>query len=292
MPPLVLRAYAKINLELRVRGVRRDGFHELETVFQTIELHDTLVMHRTRGPLAIVCDAPGIPVDGRNLIARAAAALWARLDRRGAPEGVSVHLEKRVPAQAGLGGGSADAAAALIGFARLWDESVDLRTLLDVAAEVGSDVPFLLGRGTAIGRGRGERLVSLPDLEPHWIVLAWPDIGVSTAAAYAWFDADGGAGVPPEPLNERWHLPVGSIRNDLEGPVVRRHPEIGRAKARLLANGARTAGMSGSGAAVFGLFGGRSDAEVAADVLAAGGCRTRLTRTLARGEEADAPSEH
>jgi len=285
MSPLVLRAYAKVNLELRVRGLRHDGFHEIETVLQTIELHDTLVMDRAQGPLTIACDTPGIPVDGRNLIARAGAALWARLRRRGAPEGVAVRLEKQVPAQAGLGGGSADAAAALVGFARLWDAPVERSTLLDVAAEVGSDVPFLLGRGTAIGRGRGERLMPLPDLEPHWIVLVLPTVGISTASAYAWLESDGGSRAEPEPLTAQWHLPAGSIRNDLEAPVMRRHPEIGRAKADLLTGGACSAGMTGSGAAVFGLFRSQSGAAKAAETLASSGWRTRLTRTLASSED-------
>lgn len=285
MPSLTVKAYAKINLELRVTGVRPDGFHDLDTVFQTIALHDVLTCEVRPGPFALACDAPGVPLDGRNLAWRAAAALWRRLGRPGEPQGAAVRIEKRIPAAAGLGGGSADAAAALSGLARLWGGTLGPGALADVAAEVGSDVPFFLLGGTAIGRGRGERLVPLADLPPRGVALVLPAFGVSTAAAYRWYDADQTRRAPVAgALGPDWTLPAGPIRNDLEPPVVRRRPDIGRAKADLLAQGAEAAGMSGSGSAVFGLFRSVAAAAAAAGALGRAGWHAQATGTLSRAE--------
>jgi len=287
-------AHAKINLELRITAVRPDGFHELETVFQSLELHDTLRCERREGPLAIECRAPGVPAGPGNLVWRAAAALWRHLGRDGEPAGAAVRLEKRIPVQAGLGGGSADAAAALVGLARLWGAEPDPGALGSMAAGLGSDVAFFLTGGTALGRGRGERLVGLPDLAPHWVVLFCPGFGVSTADAYAWFDAEPRAAAGPRaaPLDSSWALGAGPIRNDLEGPVTRRHPEIAAARTALLTLGARVAGMSGSGSTVFGLFEVRAAAERALAAVAPGaapGGRALLTRTIAKDGSAGLP---
>jgi len=281
-PTVTVRAHAKINLELRVVGVRPDGFHDLETVFQALELHDTLHGVRRDGPLAIACTAPDVPADARNLVWRAAAAVWRHLERAGDPHGVAVRLEKAIPVQAGLGGGSSDAAAALVALSRLWAARLEDAELTRLAAGLGSDVAFFLTGGTAIGRGRGERLVALPDLPPHWVVLACPAFGVSTAEAYGWYDADRTPAPPGAPLDDGWTLAPGPIRNDLEGPVTRRHPGIGVARAELLAGGAVAAGLCGSGSAVFGLFPARAAAEGASAALARGGWRTILTRTVRR----------
>lgn len=281
-PTITVRAHAKINLELRVLGARPDGFHDLETVFQALELHDTLHCVRRDGPFSIACTAAGVPVDARNLVWRAAAAVWRHLGRPGDPDGVAIRLEKAIPVQAGLGGGSSDAAATLVAVSRLWEVSLTRGELTGLAAGLGSDVAFFLAGGTAIGRGRGERLVPLPDLPPHWTVLACPAFGVSTADAYGWYDADGPAPAATAPIDDRWTLAPGPIRNDLEGPVTRRHPELGLARAALLAGGAVAAGLCGSGSAVFGLFPARDTAERAESGLAGAGWRTLLTRTARR----------
>jgi len=284
---VTVHAHAKINLELRVTGARADGFHELETVFQSLELHDTLRCERRDGPFRIACDAPGVPVDSGNLVWRAAEALWRHLGRDGEPAGAVVALDKRIPVRAGLGGGSADAAAALVGLADIWGAGPPPAALASMAAGIGSDVAFSLTGGTALGLGRGERLVPLPDLAPHWVVLAQPGFGVSTAEAYRWYDGVASAGgVAPAPLDVAWTLGTGPIRNDLEGPVAARHPEIAAARTALLESGARVAGMSGSGSAVFGLFEARGPAERALAVVGsavARGGRTHLTRTRSRG---------
>ena len=182
-----VRAYAKINLDLRIVGRRPDGFHELRTIFQSIALHDTLVVRAVRGVFGITCDMPGVPIDRTNLVWRAADALWKAAGRRGRVRGASIELKKRVPPQAGLGGGSSDAAATLLALNALWRLRLSHDDLHAVAATLGSDVPFFLVGGTALGLGRGEQLYALPDVTPSSIVLVQPPFGVSTADAYRWY---------------------------------------------------------------------------------------------------------
>ena len=284
---LVTRAHAKVNLDLRVLGTRPDGFHELRTVFQTIELHDTLTAVDRPGPFALKCRTAGVPLDHSNLVWRAAAALWKALGRAGDPRDAAVTLEKTIPMQSGLGGGSADAAAALAGLARLWG-GVPMTLLREVAAGIGADVAFCLSGGTALGLGRGEEIYPLVDLPPHWIVVVRPPFGVSTAEAYSWYDDDRTAGLK-EPrelqiLPVPWPTRAAQMINDLEPPVVRRHPEITVLKAALREAGAVASAMSGSGSAVFGLFRSRAAATRCVGPLSKGGNKAMLTRTLTRAE--------
>ena len=162
-------------------GPRADGYHELRTVFQSIALHDTIECIPREGPFAIECDAAGVPLDGSNLVWRAAEALWRALRRAGPVRDVVIRLEKHIPLEAGLGGGSADAAATLMALARMWRVPVRPAQLTDVAATLGADVPFFLSGGTALGLGRGDEVYPLADLPRHWIVLLVPGFGVSTA---------------------------------------------------------------------------------------------------------------
>ncbi|HET7219937.1 MAG TPA: 4-(cytidine 5'-diphospho)-2-C-methyl-D-erythritol kinase [Vicinamibacterales bacterium] len=285
---VLVRAYAKVNLDLRVLGTRPDGFHELRTVFQSIALHDTLLCAIRPGPFTIKCRNPAIPLDESNLVWKAAAALWSELGRAGEPRDVTITIGKQIPLQAGLGGGSADAAAALQGLARLWG-GVPLPFLRDIAAGIGADVPFFLAGGTALGLGRGEEIYPLVDLPTHWIVLARPPYGVSTAEAYAWYDEDRAAGLrepPREPqlLPVPWPTRAAQMINDLEPPVVRRHPEIAALKTQLREAGAVAAAMSGSGSAVFGLFRSEAAATRVLKPLSKGGVRVQLSRTISRAE--------
>jgi 4-diphosphocytidyl-2-C-methyl-D-erythritol kinase len=284
---LVTRAHAKVNLDLRVLGTRADGFHELRTVFQTIELHDTLTLEIHDGAFAVKCRMPGVPLDNTNLVWRAAAALWSALGRAGEPADVVITIDKAIPMQAGLGGGSADAAAALLGLARLWG-GAPVTLLREVASGIGADVAFFLAGGTALGLGRGEEIYPLVDLPPHWIVIIHPPFGVSTAEAYAWYDDDRTAGVKEsrelQILPVPWPTRAAQMINDLEPPVVRRHPEITALKASLRDAGAVAAAMSGSGSAVFGLFRSRAAAMRCVKPLSRGGNKAILTRTLTRGE--------
>lgn len=287
-PRIVARAHAKVNLDLRVLGTRADGYHELRTVFQSIELHDVLVAQAARGPFVLRCRARGLPLDERNLVWRAAAALWKALGRAGDPCDTVVALDKVIPMEAGLGGGSADAAATLQALARLWG-GAPVSLLREVATGVGSDVPFFLSGGTALGLGRGDEIYPLVDLPRHWIVVVRPPFGVSTAEAYAWYDEDRAAGVR-EVRGELQILPVpwpsraAQMVNDLEPPVIRRHPEIAALKQALRESGAVAASMSGSGSAVFGLFRTRPAAVRAVGTLARTVGSVVLSRTLSRAE--------
>ncbi len=285
-----IRAHAKINLDLRVLGTRADGFHELRTVFQAIALHDTLTIVPRPGPFAIECATAGVPLDRSNLIWKAADALWRAARRPGSTGDVHVRLEKKIPLQAGLGGGSGNAAAALVAFARAWRLNVRSSQLTDVAATLGADVPFFLSGGTALGLGRGEEIYPLVDLPRHWIVLLIPGFGVSTADAYGWYDADRNAdrGVFREPQHVPgpWPSRAAQMINDLEPPIARRHPEIDQMTAALRRAGALAAAMSGSGSAVFGLFQRRSDAVAASETLGGSGWSAVLTESLGRGKYA------
>ena len=284
---LVTRAHAKVNLDLRVLGTRADGFHELRTVFQAIELHDTLTWTERTGPFTVKCRAPGVPLDDTNLVSQAASRLWKALRRSGPPRDVVVTIDKRIPLQSGLGGGSADAAAALLALARLWG-GAPMTLLREVGTSIGADVSFFLSGGTALGLGLGEEIYPLVDLPPHWIVIVRPPFGVSTAEAYSWYDDDRAAGVK-EPRELQW-LPVpwptraAQMINDLEPPVVRRHPEIIGLKAALREAGAVAAAMSGSGSGVFGLFRSRAAAARVVKPLSKSGNRAMLTRTITRAE--------
>lgn len=284
---LSVRAHAKVNLDLRVFGAREDGYHELRTVFQSIELHDVLTAVERPGPFALKSRATSIPLDHSNLVWKSAAALWKALGRPGEPCDTLVTIEKNIPMEAGLGGGSADAAASLLAFARLWG-GAPITLLREVAAGIGSDVPFFLSGGTALGLGRGEEIYPLVDLPVHWIVIVRPAFGVSTAEAYTWYDDDRAAGIK-EPrelqvLPVPWPSRAAQMVNDLEPPVMRRHPEIAEIKSALKAGGAVASSMSGSGSAVFGLFRTRLGATRMLKPLARGGARTLLTRTLTRAE--------
>jgi 4-diphosphocytidyl-2-C-methyl-D-erythritol kinase len=283
-----IRAFAKINLSLRVLGVRSDGYHELRTILQSIALHDTLTIRAVRGPFRLTCDDSNCPSDSTNLIWRAADQVWAAAGRRGRPHGVSIGLAKRIPLQAGLGGGSSDAAAALRALGRMW--RVDRLGLRDIAAALGADVPYFFEGGTVLGLERGDLLFPLIDYPAAWVVLALPRFGVSTKDAFSWWDE--GARRVSSPELARFTsdgrlepLAFGPLVNDLETPVGGHHPDVFRLIRALRRAGASHAAMTGSGSAVFGLFAGRRQA---ADAATAIGARSRrgpiviMTRTLNR----------
>jgi 4-diphosphocytidyl-2-C-methyl-D-erythritol kinase len=287
--PISVRAHAKINLDLRVLGTRPDGLHELRTVFQAIALHDTIECMPREGPFLIECDTAGVPLDSSNLVWRAAQALWYSGRRTGPVRDVVVRLHKRIPLQAGLGGGSADAAATLLGLARLWHMAVRPNQLTDVAATLGADVPFFLSGGTALGLGKGDEVYPLADLPRHWVVLLIPGFGVSSRDAYAWYDAERGmshGGLPPEPQHVPgpWPSRAAQMINDLEAAIARHHPEIDQMKVALRRAGALAAAMTGSGSTVFGLFQRKSEALAATERLSSSGWRVVLTESLGRDE--------
>lgn len=304
MTAITARACAKINLSLRVLRSRPDGYHDLRTTFQSIALHDVLTFTAVRGPFEIECDDPACPAGRDNIVRKAAARLWRAAGRSGSPTGVRVRIEKRIPMAAGLGGGSADAAAALRALAVLWRVRSGEPMMHATAAALGADVPFFLEGGTALGVERGDVLVPLPDQPPRWVVLVVPSFGVSTRDAYGWFDEARAARPARERDSakrarhrrpfDRFRIALSHVegragvglceklRNDLQAPVVEHHREIGRIVSRLTRSGAGHAAMTGSGSAVYGLFSRRSAADAAADALVGGGRRAIVTRTLAR----------
>lgn len=280
-----VRAHAKVNTVLRVLGLREDGYHELQTVFRALALHDTLTVTEDDGPLRVTADDPGCPTDEDNLVWRAATAVWRASGRRGAPSGVRCHLTKRLPMQAGLGGGSSDAAAALRALSRLWAPRLAETSLHAIARTLGADVPFFLLGGTALGVQRGDVVYTVAEPPRHWVVLVRPRRGVSTAEAFGWWDADTAA------VRACGLLPAATVVtdpsavvNDLEAPVRARRPEVGRLLARLRRAGATAVAMSGSGSAVFALVATRASAVALADAMRGAGQDVWVTRTLSAQE--------
>ena len=284
-----VHAPAKINLTLRVLAIRPDGYHELRTTFQSLALHDTLICTPGGRTFTIVSNDPDCPADESNLVWKAAERLWRAAGRRGALPSTTVQIVKRVPVQAGLGGGSSDAASALRALRTLWRLPVADDALEAIGRGLGADVAFFLEGGTALGVERGDLLFPLMDAAPAWVVLVRPDFGVSTRDAYGWWDeawrarqhADPGAAA----ATRRRLVPTGRAGewvNDLQAPVVERHPRIQRLVRTLERQGARFAAMSGSGSAVFGLFDDKADAEGAIARMAGPTTTAWLTRTTTR----------
>jgi 4-diphosphocytidyl-2-C-methyl-D-erythritol kinase len=251
-----LRAFAKVNLCLHVIGKRPDGYHELRTIFQTISLHDTLTLSLVREPeITIETTDAMLPSGPENLVYRAIAAIGSEVGFRG---GVHVRLEKRIPVARGLGGGSSDAAAALIGILRLTKAKLHLDRLMEIAAGLGADVPFFLFGGRALAVSRGDEIYPLPDTPKQTIVVVSPKgIGVPTKDAYEWLAPELTRLSKP---NRIWGFCAlcwsrqGSVANDFEGPVFSRHPRLGEIRDALLKRGAAEAALAGSGSAVFGIF--------------------------------------
>jgi 4-diphosphocytidyl-2-C-methyl-D-erythritol kinase len=256
---LTVPAFAKINWSLRVLGKRDDGYHEIDTVLQTVSLHDTLTFERTNDDgMRLWCDDRSVPVDKTNLVWRAAAALHERyLIRRG----VKIRLEKRIPAEAGLGGGSSDAAATLIALTHLWEIEASADDLVRVAEGIGSDVTFFLSGGTARATSRGNVVEPIEDSPQKHLLVIKPNASISTAKAYRTLNRAALTSSNSKPIlfrsqasNFSASIDPKALHNDFEQVVFALEPEIERAKIALLKSGARAAMLSGSGSAVFGIF--------------------------------------
>jgi len=279
-------APAKLNPRLELLARRPDGMHEVRTTLLAVDLCDRVTLERTAEDGITVCvegeaGTPDVPRDATNLAARAAAAV---LERAGLPvRGLALRIEKRIPSQAGLGGGSSDAAAAALGAARLLDVDPDDALLLDRLAGLGADVPFFLaarGTGYGCGEGRGERITALArPLTARVFVVLTPRLACATAAAYR--------AVAPEELRGRpaewdpaslWTAPLdaarAALRNDLEQPALRAHPELARLRRDLDVAGAGHFRLSGSGSSFFGLF----DSSPQAEAFLAGAVVSRIAR--------------
>jgi len=271
MNSLRLPAFAKINECLYVLGRRADGYHELRTIFQTIGLHDVLEMTLVRGGgIRFECDDPALPAGRENLVWRAVAAARRALGVRG---GVRVRLEKRIPVGRGLGGGSSDAAVALVGIERLARRQLESAQRMRIAAKLGSDVAFFLCGGRALGLGRGEELYPLSDGPKRFIVVVSPaGIAVSTREAYGWLRAPALTMRGAAPKLGRfcalcWSGQGRRLENDFEAAVFRRHPRLARIRRALLEHGAAGAALAGSGSAVFGEFQSPAQARRAANLF-------------------------
>lgn len=262
MKALERESPCKVNLLLNILGKRPDGFHELETIMQPVPVSDRLVFERSGEGIRLSCDQPALPVDSRNLVYRAAEAF---LKAAGIEEGVSIHLQKKIPLAAGLGGGSGNAAVTLLGLNQLFDSPLTAAQLSDLAAGLGSDVPFFLQNQPALVTGRGEIIEPLPAfaaLRGMSLVLIHPGFGISTAWAYQQLSRFPGAlqGAAGRARQLVGLLKKGDLTqaaahfyNALEGPALLKFPVLALYQKFLRANGAVVALMSGSGSSTFGI---------------------------------------
>jgi 4-diphosphocytidyl-2-C-methyl-D-erythritol kinase len=264
MREIQVPAFAKVNLRLDVLGKRADGYHELRTIFHTVTLHDTLRFRPKRGPgieLQIQGNAQlSQEVAEKNLVYRAVDALRRELKIR---PGVEILLQKKIPAGRGLGGGSSDAAAALLGYLQFTGKKLQATRLLEIASGLGADVPFFLLGGRALGIGKGDEIYPLPDIPKLTLLIVSPkDVHVPTPDAYRWLHAPELASLTKLAATHKlfefcalcWSAHGERLSNDFEGAVFRRHPRLDRIRRALIQGGASEALLAGSGSAVFGVF--------------------------------------
>ena len=270
---MTYRSYAKINLYLGVLNRRRDGFHNIETIFQTVSLFDELVVEPVREGIVLECSNPALPCDSGNLVYRAAEMMR---EEHGVTSGVRLLLRKSIPLAAGMAGGSGNAAATLIALNEVWDLQLPLARLRTMALALGSDVPYCLHGGTMAATRRGEELAVLDPLPETWIVLVHPRLEVSAGSVYS-SPLLRRSAEPPFAGRTRSFRRVlralhagdipGAVHNAMEAAVFSRHPELSDLKGRLLTLGCAAAAMSGSGPTVFGLARSKSHAEEVAGHL-------------------------
>ena len=284
--PLHVRSFAKVNLALSVLGRRPDGFHEIRTVLQSIDLCDELEFWPCR-ELRLECHGAELLRNEDNLVWRAARALAKRVS---AAEGAEIVLRKRIPLGSGLGGGSSNAAATLLGLARFWNLRVPAAELQNLACELGSDAPFFLCGGTALGTGRGEEIYPLAELPPVFLVVVYPGIPVSTAAAYGSLSltlTSPGSANKIASFCERTQEGAGcltGIFNDFETSILPAYPAIRQAKILLEERGAVATLLSGSGSSVFGFFKDEESALAASRGSVRETWRVFPAKTLSRAE--------
>jgi len=273
-----LRAFAKINLDLRVLGRREDGYHEIKTIFQAIDWYDEILLEPA-GHFEF--SAPGTPEDETNLVVRAVRA-YERL--AGITAKVRIHVTKNIPIGRGLGGGSSDAAATFIGLQRLYKLALPFEQVPQVLRDLGSDVPFFALGGRAAGYGRGDEVYKLDDATDYWVLLIDPGVIIPTAKAYSWLTVPDKFNIIEGFCAAKDSECTGDVwTNDFEVPVFARYPELARIKEELLDLGAYRAALSGSGSTIFGQFQMLSEAIRAGSALD-GTFRVKLTKPLPRWE--------
>lgn len=254
---LTLPSFAKINLHLQVIGRRADGFHDLCTVFQTISLHDTLTI-QCDDKIRLTCDDKDIPAGEDNLLVRAAIMLQ---ERHGIRQGAKICLEKRIPAPGGLGGGSSNAAVTLLALRKLWKIDISIEDLHPVATKLGSDIPFFLYGGAALGIGRGEIVEPIEDFTEEFMLVVAPNVAVATRDAFKRLRARNLTKQESKRILQNCRFDLESadfkftaFKNDFEISVFAAYPEVERVKNTLLDLGAERAMLSGSGGSVFAVF--------------------------------------
>lgn len=272
MTTLYESAYAKINLTLDVLGVRPDGYHDLKSVMQTVSLCDDIEIDIGTGKAwCLKCEADGVPLDARNLAWKAATVFFedAGID----PDGIEIRMEKRIPSQAGLGGGSSDAAAVFRALNRHYGMPMTTQQLADLSAKVGSDVPFCVLGGTVMVEGRGEFVRKLPDMPDCTIIICKPEFPVSTPALYKKLDD---CEITKHPDNDAMEAAIlagdlaaiaKNVHNVFDPVVAAEHPEIDHIKSVCAAYGALAQQMSGSGSATFAIMPDWASAVAACDKL-------------------------
>jgi 4-diphosphocytidyl-2-C-methyl-D-erythritol kinase len=283
---LRIRSFAKVNLALSVLGRRTDGYHDVQTIFQTIHISDELEFQEAPR-LELQCENLEDVQPEHNLVWKAAALF---IEALGLKRGVSITLHKNIPAGAGLGGGSGNAAATLLGLRHFWNMDVPDSKLHSLASGLGSDVPFFLSGGTALGIGRGEKILPLPDPPAQHLVVIFPGIHVSTAEAYRSLNL-GLTSSTDDPRIQRFCGQVkkgknflAEIFNDFETPILSAYPPIMEAKSFLNERGSIATLLSGSGSSVFGFFSDEESAFVAAREATRATWRVFPAKTLSRAE--------
>lgn len=282
MIEIVIKAPAKVNMALDIKGIRQDGYHEMQMINHSISLHDTLLI-RHSDAFDLTCSDHRIPTDERNTVFRIYKALKKEyaLDKA-----VQIHIEKRIPSQAGLAGGSTDAAAALRGMNDLFGLNLSLQQMIDLSMYIGADIPYCLVGGCALVSGLGEKLEVLPPLPPLWILLIKPSIAISTPWAFEQIDQ----------IQHPFHPNISRIAhyiktksynnispllgNSFEEVVFRKYPALEKIKADLMASGAVAAVMSGSGSTMVGYFEDENAARRAGAVMKNNETKVIITRII------------
>ena len=269
MDTIVLKARGKINLTLDVVGKRDNGYHDLRMIMQTINLYDTITVKKTKTPgIRINNNLAWLPKDDRNITYKAAEKF---LKEANITSGVYIDIFKRIPVAAGLAGGSSDAAAVLVGINKLFETHFSKKKLMEMGLEIGADVPFCILRGTVLAEGIGEILTPLPSLPSMHILLAKPNISVSTASVYKALKVDE---ITKHPKTDEYveaikardiQFITNNMDNVLEDVTIKMHPQIEQIKQDMIEYGALGSMMSGSGPTVFGIFPSRYKAAVAAE---------------------------
>ena len=264
------KAYGKINLALDITGRRDDGYHLVRMILQTVDLYDLVTVERRKEGISLTCDDPRVPTDEKNLAYKAARLMKQTFDL---PFGVNIHIEKKIPMQGGMAGGSTDAAAVILAMDEMFDLHAKADILDDLALKLGADVPFCLRKGTYLAEGIGEKLTALPDAPHGYLVLIVPDFGISTVWAYE--KADEAKNLVHPDIDEivktieKQDLAkmASCMGNILEQVAVQEHPEISAVKEKLLHHGALGAMMTGSGSVIFGIFNDPKKADLCIEAL-------------------------